>query len=158
MPFTNKTFRWAWSSIHIVWYPASVFAENWLYCVGLLELCGYINFVNFTNCPRTFGGHCMYILYMCIIIFLEALLYFYNSWGELTLAISTSISLLLFPSDSSNRGGIPSHGETTRHDADVTHTWRLTLVFMYKHRHSISICASWRVILRCDTVTAQNNM
>ena len=49
MPFTNNmgqrsgpTKRWAWSSIHIVWYPLSVFAENWLYCVGLLELCGYI--------------------------------------------------------------------------------------------------------------------
>ena len=52
------TKRWAWSSIHIVWYPASGFAENWLYCVGFLELCGYINFVNLTNCPITFGGHC----------------------------------------------------------------------------------------------------
>ena len=67
MPFTNNMDRrwsgamkrWAWSLIHFVWYPASVFAENWLYCVGLLELCGYINFVNFTNCPRTFGGHCI---------------------------------------------------------------------------------------------------
>ena len=63
MPFTNNmdrksgpTKRWALSSIHIVWYPASVFAENWLYCVGLLELCGYINFVIFTNCSRTFEG------------------------------------------------------------------------------------------------------
>ena len=67
MPFTNSmgrtsgpTKRWAWSSIHLVWYPASVFAENWLYCVGLLELCGYIHFVNFTNCPRICVGHCMY--------------------------------------------------------------------------------------------------
>ena len=45
------------------------FAENWLFCVILLELCGYINFVNFTNCPRTFGRHCIYtyiIMKMCI--------------------------------------------------------------------------------------------
>ena len=69
MLFTNNmdrrsgpTKRWSWSSIHIVWYPTSVFAKNWLYCVGLLELYGYINFVNFTNCPRTFGGHCRYNL------------------------------------------------------------------------------------------------
>ena len=75
MPFTNKmnqrsgpTKRWAWSSIHIVWYPASVFAENCLYCFGLLELCGYINFVHFTNCPRTFGGHCIY-MYSNIFLF-----------------------------------------------------------------------------------------
>ena len=40
------------------WYPTSVFAENWLYCVGFLELCGYIKFVNLTSCPRTFWGHC----------------------------------------------------------------------------------------------------
>ena len=39
--------------------PASVLAENWLYCMGLFELCGYINFVNFTICSRTFGGHCI---------------------------------------------------------------------------------------------------
>ena len=68
MPFTNNMDqrsgpmkRWAWSSIHIVGYPASVFAENWLYCVGLLELCDYISFVKFTNCPRTFRGHCKFI-------------------------------------------------------------------------------------------------
>ena len=70
MPFTNNmvwrsgpTKCWAWSSIHIVWYPASVFAENWLYCMGLLELCGYMYIkkknVNFTNCPRTFGWRCI---------------------------------------------------------------------------------------------------
>ena len=56
-----QRFRWAWSSIHIVWYPASGFAENWLFCVGLLESYGYINFVHFTNCSRTFGGYCIAI-------------------------------------------------------------------------------------------------
>ena len=40
----------------------SIFAENWFYCVGLLTLCGYINFVNFTNCSRTFGGHCSFFV------------------------------------------------------------------------------------------------
>ena len=74
MPFTNNmgrrtgpTKRWAWSLIHIVWYPASVFAEYWFYCLGLLELCGYINFVIFTNCPRTFRGHCMIEFVMTVI-------------------------------------------------------------------------------------------
>ena len=38
----GPTKRWAGSSIHIVWYPAPVFAENWLYRMGLLDFCGFI--------------------------------------------------------------------------------------------------------------------
>ena len=57
---SGPTKHWTWSLIYIVWYPASVFAKNWLYYVRLLELWGYINFVNFTNSPRAFGGHCIW--------------------------------------------------------------------------------------------------
>ena len=49
------SFRFVWPDLRSI-----LFDENWLYCVGLLELCGYMNFGNFTNCSRTFGGHCMY--------------------------------------------------------------------------------------------------
>ena len=50
--------RGAWSSIHIVLSPASVCAVNLLYCMGWLGFWGYRDYFNFTNCPRTFGGHC----------------------------------------------------------------------------------------------------
>ena len=87
MPFTNNmdqrsgpTKCWAWSLSHIIWYPASVFAENWLYCVGLLELCGYINVVNFTNCPRTFGGHCILVNW-CMVTRLNLILYIVHAWN-----------------------------------------------------------------------------
>ena len=49
--------RWAWSLIHIVWYPASVFSESFAWNDLNSE---DIEIVNFTNCPRTFGGHCIY--------------------------------------------------------------------------------------------------
>ena len=59
MPFTNNmdrrlgpTKRWAWSSIHIVWYPASVFAEKLVVLRGitwimwLYKFCKYYKLLN----------------------------------------------------------------------------------------------------------------
>ena len=47
----GPTKRMAFSSIHINYKLVGL--HKWL------ELWGYWNFVNFTNCPRTFGGHCI---------------------------------------------------------------------------------------------------
>ena len=105
MPFTNNMDRrsgptkcWAWFSIHIVGYSASVFAENWLFCVELLELCGYLNFVNFTNCPRTFGGHCIHCR--------EGAIIFNSKWSMLDMRFRTDICMPLFTTRSLNFGAM----------------------------------------------------
>ena len=58
-PCSGPTTPGVWFSIHTVWNPASCLAENGLICMGWLELCWHQDFINFTNCPRTFAGHCI---------------------------------------------------------------------------------------------------
>jgi len=51
---SDPTKRVASSSIHTVCYPASLFAENSLFCMGMLELRGYRAFAYFYKLSNNF--------------------------------------------------------------------------------------------------------
>jgi len=62
MTFANNMDRdqapqtWGPISIHIVCYPAPMFAENWLFCMKLLEFRAYRDFVNFEIAKKLLEG------------------------------------------------------------------------------------------------------